>query len=362
MAESTAQKQRNSSFELLRIICMLLIVAHHYVLHTKGLLGTGTSPAEETFLLIFAMYGKIGLNVFILITGYFSAAGRLSYRRVVEIAAAMTAWYWGIVLFYLLREGWGTGYLTLHNLFPIIWGNWFVVIYIWFSLFIPFLNKLLLSLDKAAFLRLIIVLFLVRLVLPGVEGLFALSNFEMFTALYCIGAYVRLHVPAQQKVHWLWYLPCVFSGLVWLANFPMFYLGLGDTGLARFLKSIAWRLVYEQESWLAVLIALSAFLVFRSWNFCSVVINKIARCVMGVYLIHENEILRAKIWESVSPGTQWLGTKWLVPHAVLKTLAVFLVCLLADTVRIWVFAKTVDPLLDRWWARSRLARVLEKEI
>ena len=362
MAESTTKKQRNSSFELLRILCMVLIVAHHYLLHTKGLFGANTSPAETTFLTIFAMYGKIGLNVFILLTGYFSAAARFSYRRVLEIAAAMTAYYWAIVLFYVIREGWRTDYLNLRNMVPVIWGNWFVVIYIWFSLFIPFLNKLLRGLDKPAFLRLIVLLCLVRLVLPAVGELFYISNFEMFAALYCIGAYLCLHVPAQQKVHWLWYLPCVFFAAVWLANFPMYYLGLGDTGLARFLQGIAWRLVYEQESWLAVGIAVSIFLVFRNWSFYSPVINKAARGVMGVYLIHENEILRAKIWESVSPGTQWLGTGWLVPHAVLKTLAVFLVCLLVDTVRIQAFAKTVDPLLDKWWARSRLARALEKEI
>lgn len=28
-------KERNSSFELLRIICMIAIVAHHYVVHGK---------------------------------------------------------------------------------------------------------------------------------------------------------------------------------------------------------------------------------------------------------------------------------------------------------------------------------------
>ena len=39
--QPTEKKQRNSSFELLRIICMLLIVAHHYVVHTEGLLGGG---------------------------------------------------------------------------------------------------------------------------------------------------------------------------------------------------------------------------------------------------------------------------------------------------------------------------------
>ena len=154
----------------------------------------------------------------------------------------------------------------------------------------------------------------------------------------------------------------MFFAFAWLANIPMFWFGLSGTGLARIFKAAVAGVLLGQSGWLVAVTALSFFLVFRNWDFYSPAINSMARCVMGIYLIHDNNVLRAKIWGSVSPGTQWLGTKWLLPHAVIKTLAVFLVCLLVDAVRILIFEKVVDPLLDRWWARSRLARILEKEI
>lgn len=355
------KKQRNSSFELLRIICMLLIVAHHYVVHTEGLLGGG-STAENTFLTIFGMYGKVANYIFMLITGYFSITAKISYRRILEILMTMNAYYWGIVVFYLLKEGWGTYYCNLHNLFPVIWGNGFVVAYIWFSLLIPLLNRLLNSLDKPVFLRLVVMLFLIRLVPPTAETSLEMSYVESFAVLYCIGAYLRLYVPVGEKISRLWYFPCMFFAFAWLANIPMFWFGLSGTGLARIFKAAVAGVLLGQSGWLVAVTALSFFLVFRNWDFYSPAINSMARCVMGIYLIHDNNVLRAKIWGSVSPGTQWLGTKWLLPHAVIKTLAVFLVCLLVDAVRILIFEKVVDPLLDRWWARSRLARILEKEI
>lgn len=60
--------------ELYRIIIMFLIVAHHYVVNS-GLTALINESNELTFnsifLLLFGCWGKIGINCFVLITGYF---------------------------------------------------------------------------------------------------------------------------------------------------------------------------------------------------------------------------------------------------------------------------------------------------
>ena len=65
---------RSSNIELFRILSMLMIVAHHYVVNS-GLLDCIEKQArlgvKDYFLLLFGWGGKTGIDCFVLITGYF---------------------------------------------------------------------------------------------------------------------------------------------------------------------------------------------------------------------------------------------------------------------------------------------------
>ena len=74
--KSADVKKRDSNLELYRIITMILIVAHHYVVNSG--LTDPLGPIYQTplsfpsiFLLLFGAWGKTGINCFVLITGYF---------------------------------------------------------------------------------------------------------------------------------------------------------------------------------------------------------------------------------------------------------------------------------------------------
>lgn len=76
VTNSIQRKERNSNLELFRIVVMLTIVAHHYVVNSgltaiDGPILANPLSVESIFLLIFGMWGKIGINCFVLITGYF---------------------------------------------------------------------------------------------------------------------------------------------------------------------------------------------------------------------------------------------------------------------------------------------------
>ena len=66
-------KNRNSNLELYRIIVMLLIVAHHFVVNSGVIDVMYEHPlsSNSTFLFLFGAWGKTGINCFMLITGYF---------------------------------------------------------------------------------------------------------------------------------------------------------------------------------------------------------------------------------------------------------------------------------------------------
>ena len=83
-------KVRNSNLELFRIMTMLLIVAHHYVVNS-GLAAVGgpiyadpTNP-RSLFLLLLGAGGKIGINCFVLITGYFMCQSSITPKKFVKL-------------------------------------------------------------------------------------------------------------------------------------------------------------------------------------------------------------------------------------------------------------------------------------
>ena len=83
---ATGKKQRSSNLELYRIICMIMIVAHHYMANS-GLSSNGGplmldySSSKSMFLTIFGAWGKTGINCFMMITGYFMCNSKITIRK-----------------------------------------------------------------------------------------------------------------------------------------------------------------------------------------------------------------------------------------------------------------------------------------
>ena len=78
-------KERNSSFELLRLVLMTLIVIHHSIIHGLGFSGMGLNESASVILdshlipaaLVIDCLCICSVNCFILISGYFSINLRL---------------------------------------------------------------------------------------------------------------------------------------------------------------------------------------------------------------------------------------------------------------------------------------------
>ena len=82
--------QRQSNIELLRIIAMLLIIAHHLVVHSGLLAQFGPIYSNPTELksqsaLILGAFGKTGINVFVLISGYFYAKKEFHFEKYAKL-------------------------------------------------------------------------------------------------------------------------------------------------------------------------------------------------------------------------------------------------------------------------------------
>ena len=78
-------KQRQSNFELLRIILMLAIIAHHFVVNSGIADYFQVHSYKTLYLILFGMWGKTAINVFVLITGYFMCKSEFKWMKVLKL-------------------------------------------------------------------------------------------------------------------------------------------------------------------------------------------------------------------------------------------------------------------------------------
>ena len=86
-----AEKKRNSNLELMRILCMLLIVFHHCGGHGFENIDRVYS-FNKYFIEAISMLGTAGVMGFVLISGYFVSASGTDLKRLMML--------WGQIWFY----------------------------------------------------------------------------------------------------------------------------------------------------------------------------------------------------------------------------------------------------------------------
>ena len=78
--EKIQTNQRNSRLELLRILCMLMIVAYHYSIY--GFYSDDVLfSSNKTLIELLSLGGETGVSVFVLISGYYMVSSRYSFRQ-----------------------------------------------------------------------------------------------------------------------------------------------------------------------------------------------------------------------------------------------------------------------------------------
>ena len=145
-------KSRMSNFELLRIICVILIIAHHYSVHGNWLDKVCGLTFNNAIIDFLAIGGKIGVSCYLLITGYFSVKSTFNIKKIFKLVFEVLFYSIGIfIIFNLFNINILNidSSIILKSFFPITYSlYWFITLYIILYIFSPYLNKLIFSLKK----------------------------------------------------------------------------------------------------------------------------------------------------------------------------------------------------------------------
>lgn len=361
--EYAEKSKRQLNYELLRVIAMLMVVCLHY-LSKGGSLGDpardGISAAGYASWLIEA-FCLVAVNVYVLISGYFSADSSTKARSVL----ARPLKIWKQVLFYSIAIGAASValprllpgpktapgpdiYRIFTYIFPTVTEHyWFATSYIILCFFMPFLDRGIKMLGKKSLGQLIGAFLLVfglsktfmPMKLPWDK--YGLDAF-WFVTLYLTGAYIRLHgvpfIDSRIKAAALY----VASSLAMFASFLAIrrvYFASGNFGA--FINY-----AYSYNHLFCYLAAIGLFMAFSEGfnkndshkagklERVRKPVELVSGATFGVYLIHEHidirylwvEWFRCKDFAD-APLFAFLG------HMIFTVLTVYTACTLIEIAR-----------------------------
>lgn len=326
-------ESRKSNLELLRIIAMLLIVAHHFVVHSGFVYLSDTLFINQVYMRLLGSGGKIGVNIFVIICGYFLVTrADKKYDKLKKLWCEV--FFYGILIYCIyVVIGLERHSLSafVKNLFPITFDKWwFISTYFVLYLLYPYLNRLFANLNKNEYKNMLILMTVLWCIIPTfMHSSMQSNNLIWFIYLYAIGGYIRLHKDDDERKKYLT-TAIVFSVFYYLISALFFVLGtdikvLGEVG--RYFSSM--------QHLFTLLMALLWFLAFESYKGKNdiKVINTIASATLGIYLIHDNEFVREFIWRIAFDSNIYLDTLYFIPYSLFVICFVFFICMVIDMFR-----------------------------
>lgn len=340
--------KRNSAIELLRIISMLLIIFHHFSVHGlyKGFIDHQASMGTHLTSALLSSGGKIGVDVFMIISGYFMIHSSFKRKKFNQLLLQMFFYsllFFGINLFtHWVPIG---PKMILTSILPFTYtGYWFVNAYLLIYLFSPFINRLLKSLNKQDFQKFIALIILVVFALPTIfpKSMEMLDNGIIITlSCYIIGAYLRLYPLEFKKCTAKQLgiiLTCISFVIIWGSIIVAEVIGnkLQINALLSHTTFFA-----SDSSIFILLLSIGLFLWFSQIKpFYNHGINVIAGTTLGIYLIHDNPLVRIGLWKNIlhlDQCYQWQPQQ-IIFMAIIICPLIFIICSLIEWLRQKIFS------------------------
>ncbi|MGN0692207.1 MAG: acyltransferase family protein [Oscillospiraceae bacterium] len=351
----TETKIRQSNIEMLKIMAVFLIVICHCIPF-----GGGVSPSyyfditkcseniSIIILVIFRYLGQIGNAIFIVCSSWFlTDSNRAKSEKILNIMADSLLFSLAYLIIFIFLGTELTLKEIIKSFFPVTFGNnWFVTCYIVFYFIHPLLNTVIKSLSQRQFFILVMLGTFVYSFLDIIHKGFESSRLIYFMLIYFIVAYIKLYMPNFSKNikinRILFCLSVVFLlMLILLTN----CLGLKIDLLSD--QMLHWK---EFNNPLIIIMAISLFNIFRSWNIQSNAVNTISSLSMLIYIIHGNFLvaiyLRPAIWKWIFENIE-NSREYVVIWSLLVAAVMFVASILIALLYKFTLKKKVTKLC-RW--------------
>ncbi len=331
-------KKINTGINLFKLFSMFMIALLH-VLGMGGIIGAaaGTSSYYPVYLMQNAAFCAV--NCYALVSGYLMLGKEIKPSRITEL--------WFEVFFYSVSIS-AIMMIVYRDLFsarnivyavtPIISNQyWYMTSYFMMYLFVPMMNKFADAANKKVFTATIVVILVLTTgsLMIKQDGFILNDGYSpiWLMIMYLVGAYMKkFNVGAKMK-KWLALLLYVISSLC------SFILCVFSNKLLKIMlgNDISY---LSYTSPFVVLSAIFLFIFFSKLKFgkkTEKFINYITPAALGVYLIHTHPLVFNKLMKDIAMPLVNHGTAAMIFGSIAMALAIFIICIVIDLLRIQLF-------------------------
>lgn len=327
------EKIRQSNFELLRIISIIMIIGLHYLNTEMGGALKYVTKNSLNYTLTHSLESMciVGVNCFILISAYFMIKkDSINTNKILKLLISLVFYS---VIFYVISIIIGKQQFsikeTLCSIVPFFAGRrWFVSTYIILFLLSPYINKVLNNISKKSFEILLLIQFVLFSFWPTFltnppikDSGYGIVNFIF---LYCIGSYIRLYYDKKIK------------------NYKYLLIYFAMAAFSTVISFISLGRAWEYDSCFNIVGAVALFLLFRNMpNITSNFINSISKHTFGVFIIHSDFMLKEFFYRDIMKCQNFYDSKLFILHFFVCVILSFIICTIIDVFKEKIFEKTI---------------------
>lgn len=336
-------KKKEMNFEYLRIFSMVLIILSHYAGH-GGVAEINLNNINKFIGSFLEIGGKLGVNLFVMISGYFLVNSKFKIEKVFKLIFQVT--FYSIILgaigFLVSNEN-----CTVKNIikcmFPIVYSlYWFPTAYIGMYLLSPFFNKLIYSLNRENYKMLLVILFIILSLIPTIFPGANMYNASIcwLIFIYFIAAYIRrydLNIKIKNSFN------IYISMAIWIIIFifQCFCILAGEK--IEFLKN-ATPFLRGQSSVPILVMSIYLFIFFKNIKAKEYKLPiTLAKTSFGVYLFHDNPFFKDILWNKILKvqDVYYENLIVFIAHIILSVIIIYSVGSIIEETRQKVFEKRI---------------------
>lgn len=332
------RKSRDANLDMLRIVSMLLIIFLHSIDHS-GVLEQGEVSSSAMYFYVRFTYAlcQVCVNCYVMLSGYYLVHSKFRLQKLVALWMETVFYSFVLKLLFMVTGQEPISVVSLVScFFPIITGRyWFITIYVGMYLISPFLNRLILVLNRKEHTILNVCLFILfslwNSLHPSIAGMNSGGGWGLawFVVLYLAAAWFRLYYTPKHN-------PVILLGIFLLIPLLM---AVGQVAAKAVGIGILQSIIsnwFRYDSAPVYLMTIALFTAFLNVQIKSSRITKaicaVAPLTLGVYLIHAHANISPWLWEMLNLPDK-MCSAWFPLIQVGCVVAVFVACTVADELR-----------------------------
>lgn len=289
MIKIKATKQRDSNFELLRLISMLLVVFTHvsfWALGAPGLEDIQRNFTDATIRVSLQSLGIPCVNIFVMISGWYG----IRPSRLGVTAFLFQCIFYSIVIYSIALQV-GISTFDKNNILKTFFLSrdyWFVKSYLFLYLLSPILNSFVQTSSRAVFEKVLISFFIFQTIFGWLYPLSVWNTFYdgystiSFLGLYLLGRYIKIYRPQFSRFS-IKIDALIIVGMI--AFCTLVYITPPGLGLN---TVVVGRKLLSYISPTTIVLSVYFILFFSKLSFTSHIVNWSATGAFAIYLVHMN--------------------------------------------------------------------------